>query len=138
MSEMMSIKVNLPNLSQLAQRIGVQEGGKVNQFVTQTIANRMGKYAPVRTYNSVPQAIMQGVEPEHGRIVIRGEHIRYLYMGKVMVGHRPKKAIDKDFVYTTTYNRLAGPLWAQRLMAAEKQQIIAEAEAYIRTIKGGA
>lgn len=75
---------------------------------------------PKRTYSSIENAIAQGQEPANGRIVIRGPQVKYLYFGKVMAGRKPKHVTNKDIRYTTTFNRLAGPFWLERLMAAEK------------------
>ena len=65
--------------------------------------------------------------------MIRGPHIKYLYFGKVMAG-TPRRATAKELKYTTVYNRLAGPRWMERLLAAEYDQIIADAENFIRAM----
>ena len=70
----------------------------------------------------------------NGRIVIRGPQVKYLYFGKVMAGRKPKHVTNKDIRYTTTFNRLAGPFWLERLMAAEKDRIIEDER---RNILGG-
>lgn len=131
---MLQIDIRLPELDGLVKNLGLEEGGSVQEHLVRNVARRIIKYTPLRTYGSVQNAIAQGQEPENGRIVIRGPHIKYLYMGKVMVGRKPKKATDKDLVYTKTYNRLAGPRWMERLLAAEYDQIIADAENFIRAM----
>ena len=88
------------------------------------VARRITKYVPRRTYGSIENAIAQGQEPANGRIVIRGPQVKYLYFGKVMAGRKPKHVTGRDLRYTTTFNRLAGPFWLERLMAAEKDRII--------------
>ena len=85
-------------------------------------------------YSSIENAIAQGQEPANGRIVIRGPQVKYLYFGKVMAGRKPKHVTNKDIRYTTTFNRLAGPFWLERLMAAEKDRIIEDER---RNILGG-
>lgn len=61
-------------------------------------------------------------------------HAEHLYFGKVMAGRKPKHVTNKDIRYTTTFNRLAGPFWLERLMAAEKDRIIEDER---RNILGG-
>jgi len=51
-----------------------------------------------------------------------------------MAGRKPKHVTNKDIRYTTTFNRLAGPFWLERLMAAEKDRIIEDER---RNILGG-
>ena len=104
------------------------------QHLVKNVARRITKYVPKRTYSSIENAIAQGQEPANGRIVIRGPHIKYLYFGKVMAGRKPKHVTNKDIRYTTTFNRLAGPFWLERLMAAEKDRIIEDER---RNILGG-
>lgn len=131
---MLQIDVKLPELSTLVKDLGLAPGGSVQQHLVGNVARRMIKYVPKRTFSSVEHAIAQGQEPHNGRIVIRGPHIKYLYFGKVMAGN-PRKATAKDLKYTTVYNRLAGPFWAERLMAAEKDQIIDDEKRLI--LRGG-
>lgn len=132
---MLQVDIRLPELQMLARDLGLDPGGPAQQHLVGNIARRITKYAPKRTYSSVENAIAQGQEPENGRIVIRGPHIKYLYFGKVMMGRAPRRVTNKDLRYTTTYNRLAGPYWDTRLMAAESEQIIADEKRFI--LRGG-
>ncbi len=104
------------------------------QHLVKNVARRITKYVPKRTYSSIENAIAQGQEPANGRIVIRGPQVKYLYFGKVMAG-TPRRATAKDLKYTTVYNRLAGPFWAERLMEAEGSQIIEDEKRLI--LRGG-
>ena len=131
---MMQLNIRLPELQTLVRDLGLEPGGLVQQHLVGNVARRIAKYAPKRTYSSVEHAIAQGQEPKDGRIVIRGPHIKYLYFGKVMAG-RPRKTTANDLRYTTTYNRLAGPYWDVRLMAAEGAQIIEDEKNFI--LRGG-
>ena len=111
---MLELDVKLPELDGLVKDLGLEEGGRAQQHLVKNVA--------------------QGQEPANGRIVIRGPHIKYLYFGKVMAGRKPKHVTNKDIRYTTTFNRLAGPFWLERLMAAEKDRIIEDER---RNILGG-
>ena len=130
----LELDVKLPELDGLVKDLGLEEGGRAQQHLVKNVARRITKYVPKRTYSSIENAIAQGQEPANGRIVIRGPHIKYLYFGKVMAGRKPKHVTGRDLKYTTTFNRLAGPFWLERLIAAEKDRIIEDER---RNILGG-
>ena len=131
---MLKLDVKLPELNGLVKGLGLEEGGRAQQHLVKNVARRITKYVPKRTYSSIENAIAQGQEPANGRIVIRGPQVKYLYFGKVMAG-TPRRATAKDLKYTTVYNRLAGPFWAERLMEAEGSQIIEDEKRLI--LRGG-
>ena len=131
---MLQLDFHLPEFGNLIKDLGLEEGGRAQQHLVKNVARRITKYVPKRTYSSIENAIAQGQEPANGRIVIRGPHIKYLYFGKVMAGRKPKHVTGRDLKYTTTFNRLAGPFWLERLMAAEKDRIIEDER---RNILGG-
>ena len=131
---MLQIDIQLPQLQTLVRDLGLAPGGPVQRDLVLNVARRITKYVPKRTYSSIENAIAQGQEPANGRIVIRGPQVKYLYFGKVMAGRKPKHVTNKDIRYTTTFNRLAGPFWLERLMAAEKDRIIEDER---RNILGG-
>lgn len=131
---MLELDVKLPELDGLVKDLGLEEGGRAQQHLVKNVARRITKYVPKRTYSSIENAIAQGQEPANGRIVIRGPQVKYLYFGKVMAG-TPRRATAKDLKYTTVYNRLAGPFWAERLMEAEGSQIIEDEKRLI--LRGG-
>ena len=131
---MLKLDVKLPELNGLVKGLGLEEGGRAQQHLVKNVARRITKYVPKRTYSSIENAIAQGQEPANGRIVIRGPHVKLLYFGKVMAGRKPKHVTNKDIRYTTTFNRLAGPFWLERLMTAEKDRIIEDER---RNILGG-
>ena len=131
---MLQLDFRLPEFGNLVKDLGLEEGGRAQQHLVKNVARRITKYVPKRTYSSIENAIAQGQEPANGRIVIRGPQVKYLYFGKVMAG-TPRRATAKDLKYTTVYNRLAGPFWAERLMEAEGSQIIEDERRLI--LRGG-
>lgn len=131
---MLELDFHLPEFGNLVKDLGLEEGGRAQQHLVKNVARRITKYVPKRTYSSIENAIAQGQEPANGRIVIRGPHVKCLYFGKVMAGRKPKHVTGRDLKYTTTFNRLAGPFWLERLMAAEKDRIIEDER---RNILGG-
>ena len=131
---MLQLDFRLPEFGNLVKDLGLEEGGRAQQHLVKNVARRITKYVPKRTYSSIENAIAQGQEPANGRIVIRGPQVKYLYFGKVMAG-TPRRATAKELKYTTVYNRLAGPFWAERLMEAEGSQIIEDEKRLI--LRGG-
>ena len=131
---MLQLDFRLPEFGNLVKDLGLEEGGRAQQHLVKNVARRITKYVPKRTYSSIENAIAQGQEPANGRIVIRGPQVKYLYFGKVMAG-TPRRATAKDLKYTTVYNRLAGPFWAERMMEAEGSQIIEDEKRLI--LRGG-
>ena len=131
---MLQFDFRLPEFGNLVKDLGLEEGGRAQQHLVKNVARRITKYVPKRTYSSIENAIAQGQEPANGRIVIRGPHVKCLYFGKVMAGRKAKHVTGRDLKYTTTFNRLAGPFWLERLIAAEKDRIIEDER---RNILGG-
>ena len=131
---MLQFDFRLPEFGNLVKDLGLEEGGRAQQHLVKNVARRITKYVPKRTYSSIENAIAQGQEPANGRIVIRGPHVKCLYFGKDMAGRKPKHVTGRDLKYTTTFNRLAGPFWLERLIAAEKDRIIEDER---RNILGG-
>lgn len=130
----MNAVVRPANADQVMVRLGLKQGGKVQKFWTSTVQRRIKKFLPARDKMSVSRAVNAGTDLEHGRITVRGPHIRYLYYGKVMVGYPKKHAIDKDLKYTKDINRAAGPLWDRALVQNEMPVMERELDRYI---KGG-
>lgn len=107
------------------RQLGLGAGGETQKKWTRMVQGRIQKYLPFRAIGSVGVAVNMGAADDFTQIIVRGDYMRYLYMGKVMVG-KPKRAIDKDLVYTKTHNALAGPFWDRRLKQNEMPQMIAE------------
>ena len=105
---MLQLDFRLPEFGNLVKDLGLEEGGRAQQHLVKNVARRITKYVPKRTYSSIENAIMAGRKPKH--------------------------VTNKDIRYTTTFNRLAGPFWLERLMAAEKDRIIEDER---RNILGG-
>lgn len=118
--------------AQQEQQLGLGPEGDARKFHTANVARRIKKYLPYRTYGNVPKAVTQGVDLKNQRIVIRGDQMRYLDGGKVMAGKKPKRKTNRDLVYTTTTNRLAGPHWARRLNELEGSVMKKELAEHIR------
>ena len=75
-----------------------------------------------------------GAAAEKGIVTVKGPQMKYLFYGKVMAG-KPKRAIDKDLIYTKTYHPLAGPHWDTRLKQDKMEVLENELFSYIKSIK---
>lgn len=145
-----TVKVNMKPVSVIVTRLGVGKTGGVQKFVTNTINRRLTRYMPYRTGNLSTKLKFVKSPTE---IEVLGPYARYQYYGKVMVnantgkgpalipgvGYRYKKGTvlkvtDKplDQKPRSTGNDRAGPFWDRRMMAAEKDAIAAEVQAYVR------
>ena len=145
-----TVKVNMKPVSVIVTRLGVGKTGGVQKFVTNTINRRLTRYMPYRTGNLSTKLKFVKSPTE---IEVLGPYARYQYYGKVMVnantgkgpalipgvGYRYKKGTilkvtDKplDQEPRSPGNDRAGPFWDRRMMAAEKDAIAAEVQAYVR------
>lgn len=142
------IKVDMKPVSSILTRIGVDKDGDVQMQTTRIINKRLTRYMPYRT--GVLATKLKYIKSPT-EIEVIGPYARYQYYGKVMVnaktgkgpalipgvGYRYKegtvlKATDRDLQYDTTKHPEAGPFWDRRMMAAEKDAIVADIQEYIR------
>lgn len=143
----MKITIYIPEADQLIKTLGIDPNGPAQRFHTQNIMRRMVKYMPNVTGTLIKTMVIQSST----KIVVDAPQAKYLYYGNRMVnsktgkgpmwipkipGYRwPKGAklvpTTTPLKYNTTHNPLAGPYWDRRLLENEKDQIIAELEAYI-------
>lgn len=132
----MNVNVKLNSAASELKRMGLDQGGRAQAFHTRNVANRITKYEPYKINGSIPKSTLSGVDVQHSEIVIRGPSVRYLNMGKVMVGSGKgnKRATEKNLQYTKRVNHLAGPYWAQRLCTAEGRALREDLQ---RFLKGG-
>lgn len=120
----------------LLKSLGLEEMGKVQRhWINDIVIPKMTPYLPKRDAGQPEKALkMGGAAAEKGIVKVKGPQMKYLFYGKVMAG-KPKKPIDKDLVYTTTYNELAGPFWDKRLKEDKMEEMEEELFSYIKEIK---
>lgn len=121
----MNINFQPVSSHKLIRQLGLGPGGRTQQKWTRIVQAHMMKYLPYRAVGSVEAAVNMGASNDFTSIVVRGDYMRYLYEGKVMVG-KPKRAINKNLKYTKTKNALAGPFWDRRLKQNEIAVMVAE------------
>ena len=98
----------------------------------------MVKYTPTLSTN-LRKSATRGTKIGSGKIQYLAPYARYQYYGKLMVSsvtgsayarHGEKKVLtNKDLVYSTVKEPLAGKLWFERMKADKKQQILRGAAA---------
>lgn len=149
----MKVKVQIDPAPRIMKRLGVTKDGDIQRAFTAEVLKRIQKYMPFRTGETIKTMIAQ-TNINKPEIVVDVPYARFLYYGKLMVDPETGKAgipiddgfisrkgvekvkSDRDITYTTTKNPKAGPYWERRMMAAEKNAILASMRAYVKK-KGG-
>lgn len=126
-----TIKVEMQPINVILARLGINKNGDVQKYLTNDINRRITKYMPFRT--GVLATKVKYVS-SLTTITVDAPYARYQYYGKVMEGPAPKVATDRDLNYDKTKHPEAGPFWDKRMMAAEKEAIIADVQRYIRKV----
>ena len=112
------VKVKMNPTGRILKDKGLTAGGDVQRFHTANVLRRIARYMPYRTGATVKTET---------------PYARYIYYGKAMEGKVPKKATERDLIYTKTKNPRAGPYWDRALAAAEGAAIRADLQRYIRS-----
>lgn len=120
----MSVKVKMQPTSVIKVNLGLQKGGPVHKFFTDTCYRYMDKYVPKR-HGNLRTIVAYGIEGD--KIIYLQEYAGYQYYGQRRDGtHKVKK-------YTTPGT---GPYWDKRMWSAEKDKVIEEVQDYIKKYGG--
>lgn len=146
----MNVKIDINPTPMILKAHGLDKNGAVQKFHTQNVLRRIQRYMPYRSGMMIKRMIA-ATDINKPLIVIPGSEVRVMYHGKLMVdpvtgaagfltkyGWRsrpgiPKVLSSRDINYTKTKNTLAGPYWDKRLLAAERDAMVADLERYIKT-----
>ena len=142
------IKVEMKPVGTILTRLGVNKTGDVQMQLTRIINKRITRYMPFRT-GALSTKLKYIKSPTE--IEIAASYAGMMYYSKVMVnsktgkgpalipgvGYRYRKGTtlkvtDRDLKYDTTKHPDAGPFWDRRMMAAEKDAIVSDVQAYVR------
>lgn len=142
------IKVEMKPVGEILTRIGVNKTGDVQIQLTRIVNKRITRYMPFRT-GALSTKLKYIKSPTE--IEVSAPYARLMYYGKVMVNSKtgkgpgvipgvgPRyrkgtilKVTDRDLKYDTTKHPDAGPFWDRRMMAAEKDAIVSDVQAYVR------
>lgn len=124
------VKVVINPTSRILRDKGLTAGGDVQRFHTANVLRRIARYMPYRTGATVKLTEI-GTNINKPYIVTETPYAKYIYYGKAMEGKAPKKATERDLIYTKTKNPRAGPYWDRALAAAEGAAIRADLQRYI-------
>lgn len=128
----MKLRLEMNTPAQIVKRLGLDPGGKAQQYHTENVLRRIQRYMPYRTGATIKIMIAQ-TDPQKPEIVLDVPYGKYLFYGKVMIGPAPKKLTDIPLKYTTTKNPDAGAHWDEKLTAAEGGKMARELEDFIRS-----
>lgn len=109
--------------------------GKTQEFLTNTVANRMDKYIPARD-----MVLRNSAKIGKDRIEYRTPYAHYIYRGILYVDPETgssyaRYGTKKVPTSTLLTYRTGGSYWDKKMMTAEKDDIIEEVEEYIRRRK---
>lgn len=144
------IRVDMEPIASILKRLGIDKNGDVQKHATSIINKRITRYMPYRT-GALSTKVKYIKSPTE--IEVDANYAHYQYVGKKRVNAKTGKGpaflegigfryklgtvtkptdIDLDQRPHSPGNDRAGPLWDRRLMAAEKDAIVADIQDYIR------
>lgn len=133
------IKVEMEPVSTILTRLGVDRNGDVQMQLTRIVNKRITRYMPFRS-GALATKLKYIKSPTE--IEVLAPYARYHYYGKLWVDHitgsswSPKYGwkvpTKKNLKYDTAKHPEAGPYWDRRMMAAEKDAIASDVQAYVR------
>ena len=147
-----TVTYEMAPVQEMLKKLGLNKDGAAQMELTRSVASRIGRYMPRRTGDLTDHKI-HIVSPRS--IWIDGPYARYLYFGKVMInaktGKGPRKIpgiglrwpeyaklkeTSRPLQYDKSKHPQAGPYWDRRLVAAERDAIVADVQDYIARRRG--
>ena len=138
----MGLKLETKPLNIIYRSLGLEEQGKVQQFLGKTVADNLRKYVSFKT--GVQQ---ESTNSSNGgkQVIINVPYARFQAEGKVMVGVKTKrpwaKKGEKKIVTSRNLNyhsgRLRGSHPFERMKADKGQSILNQTARYARGISNG-
>lgn len=138
----MSYIIKTKPLQTIYRELGLEEQGKVQQFLGKTVADNLKKYV---SHKSGVQE--KSVKPINNgkQVIINVPYARFQAKGKVMVGIKSKSAwakrgerkvvINKNLKYHS--DRLRGSHPFERMKADKKDSILLQTAKYARRLDNG-
>ena len=129
-------------ISQIKADLGINPGGRVQRFFTDTCKKHMDKYVPLGDTG----LLRQNVRTTVNTITYESPYAHYQYIGKLYVMDNGKGAYyDPDYGFwskpgvakTPTEKNLnyhtpgTGSYWDERMWSAEKNDVIKEVQEYV-------
>jgi hypothetical protein len=138
----MSYIIKTKPLQTIYRELGLEERGKVQQFLGKTVADNLKKYV---SHKSGTQK--DSVNPINGgkQVIINVHYARFQAEGKVMVGVKSRSAyarrgerkvvINKNLKYHSSKLRGAHPF--ERMKADKRDKILMQTANYARRLDNG-
>ena len=135
----MSYIIKTKPLQTIYRELGLEERGKVQQFLGKTVADNLKKYVSLKsgTQKDSVNSINEGKQ-----VIINVPYARFQAEGKVMVGVKSRSAwarrgerkvvIGKDLKYHS--DRLRGKHPFERMKADKKESILRQTANYARRV----
>lgn len=152
------MELKMKPTSVIKANLGLENGGRVHKFFTQTCAIHMDKYVPFNEGNLAKSVVINGITTSNvttDEIIYDTPYAHYMYEGIVYVdpefgigafpikdkegnlqGFFSRKGVDKvpslrQINYSDAMHTEAGPHWDKRMWSAEKDDIVEEVEKYM-------
>lgn len=138
----MSLIIKTKPLQTIYKELGIEEQGKVQQFLGKTVADNLKKYVSFKS--GAQEASVKPIN--HGKqVIINVPYARFQAKGKVMIGtysKRPwalrgerKVVIKRKLKYHNSSLRGAHPF--ERMKADKRDSILFQTENYARRLDNG-
>lgn len=138
----MSYIIKTKPLQTIYRELGLEERGKVQQFLGKTVADNLKKYVSLKSGTQ-----KDSVNPINGgkQVIINVPYARFQAEGKVMVGVKSRSAyarrgerkvvINKNLKYHS--NKLRGAHPFERMKADKRDKILMQTANYARRLDNG-
>ena len=138
------IQIKMKPTEQIVKRLGLDATGDVQKQFTNIVNRRITRYMPAGPQAVLSTKLKRIKSPTE--IEVDAPYAHYQYKGEVWGPNIPriengvvvgywsppiKHPTGRKLKYSKAYNRLAGPFWDKRLMAAEGKAIVADIQRYI-------
>ena len=121
----MVVKTQIPGLRRVAVKLGVDEQGDVQKYVTNEVMKRLPAYMPKKTGEL--ESKMRMSKPT--QIHVEGPYARVQFFGVTKHG--------VPFAYDTSANPKAGSHWDRRMVADEGNAIRAKVQRRVNMLGRG-
>ena len=138
---------DLPDERELAQKLGLEPGGRVQRYIDQTVIDFCQPYVPASPDRTLEFSAQVSTEIGSGTVGWNTPYAHYQYMGivygpnipilmplvnsgdSVLLGFfsppgRPKHPTDRELTYDKSQNPMAGPHWVERMKADRLDELI--------------
>ena len=138
----MSYIIKTKPLQTIYRELGLEERGKVQQFLGKTVADNLKKYVSLKSGTQ-----KDSVNPINGgkQVIINVPYARFQAEGKVMVGVKSRSAyarrgerkvvINKNLKYHSS--KLRGAHTFERMKADKRDKILMQTANYARRLDNG-